>query len=136
MLSSPELIALLGAAGLLWSLTIVQTIEHLRSHGVRYTVGNRKNFSEQPSGYAGRLHRLVRNHVEGMAVFTPLVFAVLMLDASDVYTQIGAQMVFGGWVLHALLYALGIPLLRLIVFIGLIDLGYVLIAFGLYELLV
>jgi uncharacterized MAPEG superfamily protein len=128
-----ELFSLLGSVAILWLIGIAQTLETMRLHGISGAVGNRAELPATPSGYAGRLTRLGRNHVEGLAIFAPIVLACLALDVSNPYTQTGALMVLAGRILHAILYALGIPWLRSIVFVGLVDIGLFVLGFGLLS---
>ena len=70
-------------------------------------------------GMAGRLHRAMNNHFEGLILFTIAVVVVTLGEQSSAYTQTCAWIYLGARVLYVPAYASGIMYLRSIIwFVG------------------
>ena len=63
-------------------------------------------------GMAGRLHRAMNNHFEGLILFTIAVVVVTLGEQSTAYTATCAWIYLGARVLYVPAYASGIPYLR------------------------
>lgn len=83
------------------------------------------------SNYAGRLSRTVRNQIEAIAVFAPLVLIAHLLELSSEMTIWAAGLFLGARVLYAPLYLLGIAYLRTLVWAA----GYIACAILAYAVL-
>lgn len=64
------------------------------------------------SVFSGRADRTVRNHIEAMMVFMPLVLIAHLLGISSELTKWGAGLFLGARVAFVPLYFLGVPWLR------------------------
>lgn len=82
--------------------------------GVDYTAGPRDERREL-SGRAARLERAFRNHVEGLALFTPAVVVVVAADAASAFTGACAVTYLVARLVYVPCYALGVRFLRSIV---------------------
>ena len=66
-------------------------------------------------GVAGRLERALRNFTETFPLFAAVVLTAHASDTHDALTVWGAQLYFWARVLYVPLYAVGMPLIRLLV---------------------
>ncbi len=80
-------------------------------HGFKWGLGPRDE-PRDPSVLQGRMSRIVANHLEGMAMFIPLVLIVELAGLSSALTAAGALIFAAARVAFALVYAAGIPVLR------------------------
>ena len=109
-----ELWALFGAAAILWVSIFAQQIVLDKVGGAKYALSNRDqdhNF-KGATPLHGRLTRNVRNHVEGLSLFAPLILIAAAAGISNVWTQSAAVAYFVSRLLHFLLYAAGITPFR------------------------
>lgn len=106
-----ELQSLLGAAFILFALLAVQGTLAPLAHGLRWGLGPRDE-AQTPTVLQGRITRIVANHLEGMAMFTPLIFIAHLAGVSTPMTQLGAELFVIARAAFAVVYALGIPVLR------------------------
>lgn len=114
---SVELQALLAMVALLFLSYLMQAMLTGLNQGGRYGLGSR---DEPPSNFTklqGRVERTVRNHLEAMALFVPLVLIIAVESLSSPITQKGAVLFVAARAVFALLYALGIPYIRTIVWV-------------------
>ncbi|MFK8185405.1 MAG: MAPEG family protein [Phormidesmis sp.] len=109
-----ELWALFGTTALLWLAIFAQQLALDKAVGAKYALSNR----EQGHNFKGvtplhsRLTRTVRNHVEGIAIFAPLVLIAAAAGVSNVWTQYASIAFFVTRLLHFLFYAAGITPFR------------------------
>ena len=66
--------------------------------------------------WAHRLAHAHRNAVENLVVFAPLAITVSLLGLGNALTHFAVTAYLGARIAHAVIYALGIPLLRTIAF--------------------
>lgn len=83
-----------------------------------------------PSVFSGRAERTVRNHIEALMVFAPLVLVAHLAGVSNSLTVWGAGLFLGSRLLFVPLYLLGVPALRTLVWFGGVV-GTVLIGYAL-----
>lgn len=107
-----ELWALFGASLILFLSIFIQQIAIDRAYGAKYALSNRAELPSEPSAIVERLTKLVRNHVEGLAVFGALVLIASAANVSNTITQYAALTILGARILHFLFFALGITPLR------------------------
>ncbi|MEL7070770.1 MAG: MAPEG family protein [Cyanobacteria bacterium J06581_3] len=109
-----ELWALLGATLLLWIAIFAQQIALDRAVGAKYALSNREqdHSFEGATRLHGRLTRAVRNHVEGLSLFAPLILIASVAGISNVWTQYAAIAFFITRLLHLAFYAAGITPFR------------------------
>lgn len=120
---SIELWALLGCALVMFLSIGAQAIYLDIMAGAAYGLGNR---DVPPSGYGevgGRLDRNVRNQVEGLVLFIPLVVVSAAAGVSNPWTQKAALAYLITRFVYFLVYAAGIRVVRSVVWLsGLIAL--------------
>ncbi len=108
---SLELQALFGGVVILLVLLSVQGGLVPAIHGFKWGLGPRDE-PRDPSVLQGRVSRIVANHLEGMALFAPLVLIAHLIGLSTPLTQWGAILFVAGRVAFSVIYFLGIPVLR------------------------
>ncbi|NOX84022.1 MAG: hypothetical protein GXP06_13770 [Alphaproteobacteria bacterium] len=108
---SIELQALFGVVVILLVLLSVQGGLVPATHGLKWGLGPRDE-PRDPSVLQGRMARIIANHLEGMALFVPLVLIAHLIGLSTPLTQWGAILFVGGRVAFSVVYFLGIPVLR------------------------
>lgn len=105
-------LTVLALAGLLQVAQIVlMSIPANIQLGTHKTGGPRDGGLEL-TGMAGRLHRAMNNHFEGLILFTIAVVVVTLGKQSTGYTEVCAWVYLGARVLYVPAYASGIPNLR------------------------
>lgn len=107
-----ELWSLLGATLLLFLSIFAQQIAIDRKYGAKYALSNRDKLPGPSSPLVERLTRLVQNHIEGLAIFAPLVLIASTLGVTNNFTQISAMVIVSTRFLHFVFYALGISPFR------------------------
>lgn len=105
---------------LVWSavLTLVQmVIAALGADmqvGLPALTGNRENMP-QVTGWAGRAARAHLNILESLVVFAIVVIVAQLTGHLNATTALGAQLFFWGRLAYAIVYLVGIPWLRTLV---------------------
>lgn len=122
-----ELWMLLATTGVLFGLTLVQGVANpLAGISPSTVLGNRDDMPPLV-GLRGRSARAVANLLEGLAIFAPLVIAAHLAGISNSLTVGGATLYFLARAAHAVIYVLGIPLLRTLAFFaGVVGLAMIL----------
>ena len=108
---TPELTAL-ALAGLLQVIQFVLMAVPANLQLGTYYTGGPRDERREPQGMAGRLHRAMNNHFEGLILFTIAVVVVTLGEQSTDYTQTCAWVYLGARVLYIPAYASGILYLR------------------------
>lgn len=126
-----ELQSLLGAVFILFALLTVQGTLVPLTHGVRWGLGPRDE-TRTPSVLQGRMNRIVANHLEGVAMFAPLVLVAHLAGVSTPLTQLGAELFVVSRALFVVAYAFGIPVLRSLIW-GVSVAGLLMIAVGIAQ---
>jgi uncharacterized MAPEG superfamily protein len=110
---------------LLWlTLTIILTglmwvpyiLDRLMVRGLMATLGNPSRGDKPQSAWAQRLYFAHTNAVENLIIFAPLV---LILDAQGHSTEgtvIACAVYFWSRLVHAIVYTMGIPVVRTLAF--------------------
>ncbi len=109
---SLELIALLGVTLVLFVAILVQQIGIDRAYGATFALSNRDSLPAEASPTVERLTRLVRNHVEGLVLFSALVLVGAVAGVSNRFTQYAALAILAMRLLHFVSYAFGVTPLR------------------------
>ena len=116
-----ELSMLAYSAGLLLLLILIQAAVGIAQYGAVPLAGPRDNLAP-PNPLTARAKRLVDNHREGLTVFAPLVLIAAIAGIHTGKTVLGAELFFYSRVAHAIIYLIGVPLIRPLVFaIGLVG---------------
>jgi uncharacterized MAPEG superfamily protein len=110
----PELMLLLDAVVLAVVQMLIATVGAQLQVGLPTLVGNRENLPEL-KGWAGRARRAQNNMLENLILFATLVLVAVVTGKTNEATLVGAQMFFYSRVLYALVYLIGIPWLRTLV---------------------
>ena len=126
---STELLILVWSVILTFVLILVPATQSVLTNGLKVMAGPRDNVPE-PSVTNKRLRRLAANMIENMVLFTPLVLSAATAGVSNHWTVLGCQLFLGGRIVHALVYAFGLPWIRP-VFWGVATVGMGMIAWQL-----
>lgn len=114
---TPELFyTTLSAAftGLIWIPIVVNRLLEI---GVWKALQNPEPDAHPRAAWAFRLANAHRNALENLAVFAPLAIIVSLLELGTPLTATASAAYFYARVAHALIYGLGVPLLRTIAFL-------------------
>lgn len=126
-----ELQALLGVTAMLLIILFIQGGLVPATHGFKWGLGPRDE-PRDPSILQGRMSRIVANHLEGMAMFVPLILIAHLAGVSTGLTQAGALIYAGARAAFAIFYFAGIPVLRSAAWgasiIGLLMIGFALVS--------
>jgi len=105
---------------LIWAvaLTVIQMVVAVIGAqgkvGLPPLVGNRDDLP-QMTGFAGRAQRAHRNMLESLVLFAVLVLVAQVTGKANAMTALGAQLFFWGRVAYAVVYWIGIPWVRTLV---------------------
>ncbi len=99
------------AVALLLVLVLVQATAGILAQGAVPMAGSRDHLPE-PKPFQARTKRLVDNHREGLTIFAPLILAAALAHVSNHWTVLGSQLFLYARVAHAILYILGVPMIR------------------------
>jgi uncharacterized MAPEG superfamily protein len=81
-------------------------------YGYRWTAGNREEEMPPMRGIVGRVDRGVMNFLETFPFFAAAVLAAHLAGVHSAWTIVGAQMYFWARVAYAVIYAIGVPVIR------------------------
>lgn len=105
---SIEVLCLLVVAGVFFSSILAQSVYTDVTEGLAFAMSSR----DLPAANAGplgyRLDRNVRNQIEGLILFTPLVVAVELQGASGAVTQASAVVYATARLVYPFCYVLGL----------------------------
>lgn len=99
--------------GVLWVPIIVN---RLAENGMWNALRNPQPDVRPRADWAWRLANAHRNAIENLVVFAPLAIAIAMLHISTSTTALASAVFFAARLAHAIIYTLGIPLLRTVAF--------------------
>ncbi|HYM71736.1 MAG TPA: MAPEG family protein [Stellaceae bacterium] len=111
---TPDLRLLLWSVVLAFVQMLVATVAANAQVGPGTLAGNR---DPEPvlTGLAGRAQRAHRNMLENLPLFIALVVIAQIAGKADATTLLGAQLFFWARLAYALIYVVGIPWLRTLV---------------------
>jgi uncharacterized MAPEG superfamily protein len=125
---SPELTMLAYAVALLIVLVVIQATIGVQSKGLVPMAGHRDDIGPA-TGFHARMLRVVDNHREGITMFAPLVLIAAAANITNHWTVLGAQLFFWSRLAHAILYVVGVPMVRPLAWgLGLVGTVLVLLA--------
>lgn len=107
-----EIYALTGVTIILFVAIFAQQIAIDRIYGAKYALSNRESVPGDQSELVNRLTRIVRNHVEGIAVFAPLVLIAAVSEISNPFTRYSSLAIVILRLLHFLFYSFGVTPFR------------------------
>jgi len=121
-----EMLMLGAAGGLLLILTLLQGTRNVILLGLPTAAGNQHDMAPW-TGWNDRLNRAIKNLIESITIFAPIVMAIQMLGLNDNLSALGAQLFVFARIVHAFVYTLGVPWVRTVAwFLGVI--GIVMVA--------
>lgn len=97
--------------------------------GLKWNVGARDEEGPPISKGAARLERARRNFMETYPFFVAIVIAGALIDRHNLATIYGAELYLAGRVIYLPLYALGVPVLRTLIWLA-ASIGIVLVLVG------
>lgn len=106
-----EMTMLAYSVALLLVLVLVQATVGVQSKGLVPLANNRDNVSPA-TGFHARMLRVVDNHREGLTLFAPVILIAAVANLNNSYTALGAQLFFWARLVHAILYVIGVPMVR------------------------
>lgn len=124
-----ELWMLVGVVMVFFAIILVQSVTLIAAIGPTQAAGNREEVPALLDGLAGRAQRAVANHLEGLALFAPLVLLAGQAGISTPMTILATQIYLGSRIVHALSYILGVIWVRTFAFAaGILALVQLLVA--------
>lgn len=108
---STELLMLATAGGFILVLTLIQGTRNILALGLVTAAGNQHGIAPW-EGWNDRLNRAIRNQIEAIAIFAPVLLAVESANLTNDTTALGAQIFVVARIVHALVYTAGIPWVR------------------------
>ncbi len=102
-----------GLTGLLW---VPYILDRVMVRGLVKAMGNPSPKDKPQSAWAQRLYFAHTNAVDNLVVFAPLVLILNSIGHSTQVTVIACAVYFWARLAHAIIYALGIPVLRTLTF--------------------
>ena len=106
-----EALMLAATGGLLLLLTLIQGTRNVLVLGLPTAAGNQHDIAPW-AGWNDRLNRAIRNLIEAIAIFAPIVIAVQISGLNNETTAMGAQIFVIARIAHAVVYTLGVPWVR------------------------
>ena len=88
-----------------------------RQYGTKWNVGARDEELPPPQPIVGRLASAQANFFETFPIFAAAALIVSLADLADRWTAIGAWLWLGARIVYLPLYAMGLPVVRTIVFL-------------------
>ena len=107
---SVELSILMWSGVLLLVLILTSANANLMSMGLSWGLGNRDDAATPPA-WGARAKRAYMNLLENLLVFAAILVPVSLSGISNDMTVLGAQIVLGARIVHALVYVTGVTLL-------------------------
>ena len=109
--------AILALYGLLVLLTILlQVLGSLQSLSIGYLLTSRDE-AREVGRMTGRLNRALDNSIVALALFAPAVLLAVVLDRTSPATLLAAQAFLIARIIYLIVYALGVPLIRTLVWL-------------------
>jgi len=99
--------------GVLW---IPYILDRCMVRGLMGSMANPSPADKPQSGWAQRLQKAHENAVENLVIFAPLVLILNALNTSTSATVLACAVFFWARLVHAVVYMLGIPVLRTLAF--------------------
>lgn len=108
---STELLMLATAGSFILLLTLIQGTRNILALGLVTAAGNQHDIAPW-SGWNDRLNRAIRNQIEAMSIFAPILLSVEIANLNNETTAMGAQIFVITRVAHAVVYTAGVPWVR------------------------
>jgi uncharacterized MAPEG superfamily protein len=114
---SADLTYLVWAVGLCVVQMLVAVMSALPQVGIGALAGNREKMPAL-DGLAGRALRAHYNMLENLPLFAALVLVAAVAGRANATTALGAEIFFFARLVHAVVYLVGIPYLRTLVWLA------------------
>ncbi len=114
--TSPELIFLVLTAGLTALFWLGYIVNRITEIGLWPTLADPKSHGAPKAKWAQRMVLAHGNAVENLVVFAALVLAVQLTQTNNEVTAMAATVFFYARLAHAVIYTMGIPVLRTLAF--------------------
>ncbi|NJK34263.1 MAG: MAPEG family protein [Oscillatoriales cyanobacterium SM2_2_1] len=104
----------MDVAGFGWYFVCTRFLQVARTtfaEGISYALSNRDS-PMKDSALAGRIQRAKVNLAENLIIFASLVLITKFANASSGLSSLGAQVFFGGRLVHAISYVSGVTVVR------------------------
>ncbi|SEN32387.1 MAPEG family protein [Bradyrhizobium sp. OK095] len=114
---TPELYGLTvisAATALMW---VPYVVARMTTHGVLRAIGTPGPDYPADAPWVDRARRAHLNAIENLAVFAPLVLVGAIIDVSTRATVLSAQIYVAARLIHYVIYAAGIPVIRTLAFL-------------------
>ena len=122
---SPDLTYLLYSTILCFVQVLIAASGANTQVGLPKLAGNREDLPEMV-GWAGRARRAHLNMVENLLLFSALVLIAAIAGKANATTAMGAMIFFWARLAYAVIYLIGIPWLRTLVwFVGVIGMAMI-----------
>ncbi|MCF8476758.1 MAG: MAPEG family protein [Pseudolabrys sp.] len=99
--------------GVLW---IPYVVDRVITRGLMAAMANPTRHDKPQSPWAQRLYFAHTNAVDNLVIFAPLVLILHLQNHSTMSTALACAVYFWARLAHAIIYALGIPVLRTLAF--------------------
>lgn len=109
------LVLTVAMTGLLW---VPYILDRVTVRGLVAAMGNPSPSAKPQSAWAQRLMAAHTNAVENLVIFAPLVLVAQALGIATAATAFACALYFWSRLAHAVVYTLGIPVLRTLSFVG------------------
>jgi len=114
---NPELVALAWGCVLALVHIFVAVRFKTRQYGTQWNMGARDEELAPPLPIVGRLSRAQANFFETFPIFAAAALLVVVADLDSRWTALGAWLWLGARLVYLPLYALGVPVVRTLVFL-------------------
>jgi uncharacterized MAPEG superfamily protein len=99
--------------GLMW---VPYILDRISVRGLKETMDNPRPDATPQSAWAMRLYFAHTNAVENLVIFGILVLVLNAVDAGNRATEIACAVYFWARLAHAIIYTMGVPVLRTLAF--------------------
>jgi uncharacterized MAPEG superfamily protein len=124
----PELKYLLFSTVLAFVQVLIAAAASNQVVGLPTLAGNRDNLPTF-TGFAGRAKRAHLNMIENLVLFSALVLIAVVAQKTNPTTALGAAIFFWARLVYALVYLIGVPWLRTVVwFVSVIGMAMIAVA--------
>jgi len=115
--STPELYWLTLTVLLTAMLSLPYVSEILATHGPLTAIGEGGGPPPNRAAWAQRARRAHANAVENLVLFAPLVLVIVQLNQGNKTTALASEIYFFARLAHYVVYVLGLPYVRTLLFV-------------------
>lgn len=115
---TPELYSLVVVTATTALMWVPYVVARMTTHGVMRAIGNPGPDYPSDAPWMDRARRAHLNAIENLAVFAPLVLAGAIMEVSTTATVLSARIYLAARLVHYVIYAAGIPVIRTLAFLA------------------